>query len=212
MKKAKKIVALLLCAVLLVGASVAGTLAYLTSTTDEVKNTFTAGKVQLGGEDGKGALDEAKVDLYGDPVDGAERVTSNEYKLIPGHEYTKDPTLHVAAGSEPCYLFVKVVNGISAIEAAGNTTIAAQMTAKGWNQLTVDGNPVENVFYYNAVVDAGAAQKDVVIFEKFILADTADVSAYEDATITITGYAVQSDGFDSAAAAWKDAPTTWTKN
>lgn len=211
MKNAKKIVALLLCAVLLVGASVAGTLAYLTSTTDEVKNTFTVGKVQLGDEDGKGALDEAKVDLYGDPVDGAERVTSNEYKLIPGHEYTKDPTLHVAQGSEPCYLFVKVVNGISDIEASTNT-IAAQMTAKGWNQLTVDGNPVENVFYYKDIVDASAEKKDVVIFDKFILADNAEISTYEDATITITGYAVQADGFATAEAAWKDAPTNWTKN
>ena len=43
MKKAKKILALLLCAVLLVGATIAGTVAYLT---DEkaVVNTFTVGE------------------------------------------------------------------------------------------------------------------------------------------------------------------------
>ena len=47
MKKAKKVLLLALCAVLLVGATIAGTVAYLTSTTTEVKNTFTAGKVQI---------------------------------------------------------------------------------------------------------------------------------------------------------------------
>ena len=43
-KKAKKVVALLLCAVLLVVGSVTGTMAYLTAN-DTVTNTFTVGKV-----------------------------------------------------------------------------------------------------------------------------------------------------------------------
>ena len=60
MKNAKKILVLLLCAVLLVGASVAGTLAYLTSQAT-VTNSFTVGKVVLGG-DAQAGLDEAKVD------------------------------------------------------------------------------------------------------------------------------------------------------
>ena len=42
MKNAKKVLLLVLCAVLLVGASVAGTVAYLTAT-DSVENTFTVG-------------------------------------------------------------------------------------------------------------------------------------------------------------------------
>lgn len=100
MKKAKKIVALLLCAVLLIGASVAGTLAFLTSKAT-VTNSFTVGKVVLG-EDGKAGLDEAKVDEYGVAVTPATRVTENTYKLIPGHTYTKDPTVHVGANSEAC--------------------------------------------------------------------------------------------------------------
>ena len=52
MKKAKKVLTLLLCAALLVGATITGTLAFLTQTTETVTNTFTVGKVQLG-EDGK---------------------------------------------------------------------------------------------------------------------------------------------------------------
>ena len=56
MKKAKKILALLLCAVLLIGASVAGTLAYLTFQTNEVKNTFSVGKVNLGDQYNSGLV------------------------------------------------------------------------------------------------------------------------------------------------------------
>ena len=77
MKTRSKALLLTLCAVLLVAASVLGTMAYLTST-DEVKNTFTVGKVKIN-------LDEAKVGLDGTPVEPAARVKSNEYKLMPGH-------------------------------------------------------------------------------------------------------------------------------
>ena len=200
MKKAKKIVALLLCAILLVGATIAGTVAYLTFTTNEVKNTFTIGKVDLG-ENGKSGLDEAKVTEYG-VKDGDTRVTTNTYKLIPGHTYVKDPTMHIKGGSEQCYVFVKVVNGIANIEATDvegqtATTIAGQMAANGWVALGGEGN--DNVFYKAAAQDARkiAADKylDVKIFESFTLKNDADVSGYADAQITVIGYAIQADGF-----------------
>ena len=73
MKKAKKVLVLLLCAVLLISASVAGTLAFLTSKAT-VTNTFTVGKVNLG-EDGKAGLDETKVDEYGVDISKAEKST-----------------------------------------------------------------------------------------------------------------------------------------
>lgn len=97
MKKSKVILALV-CAVLLVCASVLGTLAYLTST-DEVTNTFTVGQVKI-------TLDEAKVDGNGKALTGddAERVDNNSYKLMPGHSYTKDPTVTVLKGSEESYV------------------------------------------------------------------------------------------------------------
>ena len=46
MKSKKKVFVTVLCAVLLVAASVLGTMAYLTSN-DEVVNTFTVGNVQI---------------------------------------------------------------------------------------------------------------------------------------------------------------------
>lgn len=107
MKAKTKTKALLmsLCAVLLVAASVLGTMAYLTDSKD-VKNTFTVGNVAI-------KLDEAKVDEMGNLVknqDGtlADRVTQNAYKLLPGHTYVKDPTVTVLAPSVASYVRMKV--------------------------------------------------------------------------------------------------------
>ena len=219
--KTKKILALALCAVMLVCISVGATVAYLTAGTGVVTNTFTVGNVQID-------LDETKTTEYG-VIDATATapVKANEYKLIPNHTYVKDPTVHVKATSEPCYVFVKVVNGIDAIEAEtetgvenGYVDIAAQMTANGWVALADE----EGVFYYNktdknaegkaGVVDARAALVDLVVFENFKIANNANVSGYvtatnASATITIDAYAVQADGFASAAAAWTAAKATW---
>ena len=186
----KKSIALVMMAVLLVAASVMGTLAYLTST-DTVKNTFTVGKVAI-------TLDEAKVTEYGKAVTPASRVKENTYKLIPGHAYTKDPTVHFAAGSEASWLFVKVENGIAAIEA--DTTIADQITANDWTALT----GVDGVYYMNVAANNTAAAIDYPVFETFKLDGEADVSKYANAAVKVTAYAIQADGFTSAAAAWTE--------
>lgn len=188
MKTKTKALALALCAVLLVVTTVFVTMAYLTSE-DSVTNTFTVGKVTI-------TLDEADVDLMG-VKDGDTRVKANEYKLIPGHTYIKDPTIHVAGDSENCWLFVKVENGLANAEATGETSIASQMAAKGWTK--VEG---ADVYAYDTKQVAGA---DVVVFDTFKIAGTTDVSLYEGAEIVVTAYAIQADGFASATEAWNIA-------
>ena len=95
MKTKSKALLLTLCAVLLVAASVLGTMAYLTSTA-KVENTFTIGKVEI-------TLDETDVTNPNGP-----RVKANSYKLMPGTTYTKDPTVTVLKGSEDSYVRMKV--------------------------------------------------------------------------------------------------------
>lgn len=204
-------VAVALVCALAVGA----TLAYLTSLTGQVRNTFTVGNVTI-------TLDEADVDAYGEtgvdangnpiPVGDLPRVLENEYKLIPGHTYTKDPTIHVDGNSEDCYLFVKVVNGLASYEATTNT-IATQMTANGWSLV----NGQTDVYCYNAVA---TAEQNVPVFGSFTLDGNANFSGFtpdpEDGTIPslnieITAYAVQRDGFDTAANAWTAASTNWVQ-
>ena len=191
MKKKTKALMLVLCAVLLVTASVLGTMAYLTST-DKVVNTFTVGKVAI-------TLDEAKVDPDGTAVTPAERVKENAYHLLPGHTYTKDPTVHVQANSEDSFIFVKVENGIANYEAG--TTIAAQIAENGWTAL----NGVENVYYKNYVKSAEIT--NLPVFGHFTIADHANAADgwnnfSAETKVTVTAYAVQQDGFASAAAAW----------
>lgn len=201
MKTKRKALLLSLCAVLLVAVSVMGTIAYLTST-DNVTNTFTVGSVAI-------TLDETDVD---NSTVGAERDKANSYKLIPGHTYTKDPIIHVGANSEDCYLFVKVVNEIAAIEeddtAARKTKIASQMRAKGW--VAVDGQT--GVYVYtdangNKAVSAGS---DITVFESFKISGSVNnntLAKYSGKTVTVTAYAVQKDGFESNTAAeiWSTA-------
>lgn len=221
MKTRNKVLLTLACALLLVAGSVAGTLAWLTST-GTVTNTFTVGKVEI-------TLDEAKVNEYGEKVKAngevaqvddtlAGRVQSNEYKLIPGHTYVKDPIIHVSADSENCYLFVKIENGLAAILDAD--TIDTQLSAKGWKAL--DNNA--GVYYY-AGTETGATDMksvaentDVPVFEYFKLkgaAVTAEtLTRYGTGTpIVVTAYAIQADGFEAnaPAAAWAALdPTTGT--
>lgn len=76
--------------VLLIGCVAGGTLAWLTSTTPKVTNTFTTSDINI-------TLTESKA------VNNAA-----SFKMIPGCTIAKDPKASVVAGSEECYLFVKV--------------------------------------------------------------------------------------------------------
>lgn len=185
----KKTLTVVIALVLVVVMSVAGTVAYLTST-KTVTNTFTVGKVEI-------TLDETDVDVYGSK-DGETRVAANSYKLIPGHTYTKDPIVHVGADSENCWLFVKVENGLSGIEDS-TATIAGQLTANGWTPVA----GTDNIYAYESIVSASS---NVPVFGSFKLAGTADVASYANAQIVVTAYAVQADSFTTAEAALAAAP------
>ena len=118
MKTKSKALLLTLCAVLLIAASVLGTMAYLTST-DTVTNTFTVGKAEI-------TLDETDVTNPNGP-----RVKANSYKLMPGTTYTKDPTVTVKAGSEESYVRMKVTfnNAAALMEMLPNADNLEDFTA-----------------------------------------------------------------------------------
>lgn len=141
----KRTVALVLAIVLVFAVAVGGTVAYLTSTAN-VKNTFTVGSVNI-------KLDEAKVTPDGKAVTPAERVTANDYKLMPGHVYTKDPTVTVLNGSEESYVRMKVTfnNAAAIIAMCTNPEFEGEVTG------------VENAFPLISMVnfvEANAAKWD----------------------------------------------------
>ena len=177
MKTKSKALLLTLCAVLLVAASVLGTMAYLTSTA-KVENTFTIGKVEI-------KLDEAKVNTDGIPVEGAARVKANSYKLMPGNTYTKDPTVTVKAGSEESYVRMKVTfnNATKIIALCTDPDMVDEVTG------------VENAFPLIRMVkfvEMNAAKWDGIIPDNMVdteeMLGNAKYFAYDKATDTLTYY------------------------
>ena len=191
MKKAKKILVLALSACLLVAITIGSTVAYLTDT-GSVTNSFTVGKINKPDdpEDGPkyaGYLDEAKVDEDGKPIAGEDRVTSNTYKLVPGCKYTKDPTVHIGKGSEKCYVFVKVDNGIvSYID-------ELSITPNGWTAL--EG---EKDVYYRTVEENDTEDQHFVVFSNFTVKGNVtkeQLETIDKQTIDVTAFIIQYAGF-----------------
>lgn len=232
-KKTKKALALAICAVMLIAGTALTTLAYLTSQ-DSVTNTFTVGKVNI-------TLDEALVNEYGKPassvdengvytlvneVKDAARVEANTYKLIPGIEYVKDPTVTVKYGSERCYVRMLVtITNYTAIKEAFGDDFLPQYFVEGWNpKVWVSTNTVEEnsakdtatyEFRYVKVVNGGYKDGDkeydaelAPLFTSFELPGTEitedNLKEITDGfEIKVVAHAIQEAGFDDADAAWE---------
>lgn len=209
MKTRSKALLLTLCAVLLVAASVLGTMAYLTSS-DAVTNTFTVGSVAI-------KLDEAQANPDGTLVPNVDRVKANSYKLLPGHTYNKDPMVTVLRGSEPSYVKMTVTfskaNELDAIFAPGGadlTSIFGGYNDANWiykdNTKNAAADTRTYEFWYKEVV--GAPDGDVALdalFDSITVPGTItgeQLKTIEGMTITVNAYAIQADGFADAGAAW----------
>ena len=194
----KKTFVLLLALVLIAGAAVGGTLAWLTATTGEVKNTFTTSNIEITLVETKGGDDR-------------------EFKMIPGCTIEKDPKVTVIAGSEKCYLFVKIAESdnfddFMTYEMAVNSDETAI-----WTELT-GVNGVNGVYY--RVVDASTTDQEFAVLKdnQVTVKDTvtkADMEALKAAdatlpTLTFTAYASQymknNTAPFTAAEAWENVP------
>ncbi|MDO5002394.1 MAG: hypothetical protein Q4E20_09120 [Eubacteriales bacterium] len=171
----------LLALVLVFGCAVGGTFAWLTAKTDAVVNTFT----------------------YGDINIGLAETTGNNYKIIPGVNIEKNPKVTVTAGSEACWLFVKVdkENWPEFKETDGKTAKIAYEIAPGWTEL-------ESGVYYREV-GAAAADTSFEVIKDNVITVSENLTKTEvnnvvtvHPKLTFTAYAVQKDGVADAADAW----------
>ena len=226
--KARKILVSLAALALVAAISIGGTIAYLTST-DKVENTFTVGNVKI-------TMDEARVNADGKPVDQngtvvtdltkAKRVAENSYKLMPGHSYTKDPTIHVDAASEDCFIRAKVTLTNAKEWIAIATKYAdnkVENIIKGtddniwWvSQPAVDNekNTVTYTFVYKNEshtdelgkrIWTSTDSKDLVLFNEIAIPGgltNDELAAVGRSKITVVAEAIQADGFETEAAAW----------
>ena len=187
-----KPLALIMALVLLVGGVIGGTVAWLIATPDPVVNTFTYGDINI-------ELEETDTQL-----DGDNNPNTNEYKMIPGEKITKDPVVTVKAGSEGMYLFVK-------LEKSSNfDTFMEYEVAEGWTALS----GVDGVYYQHITAeDVATADKEIAVIkddtvtvketvtkEQLNALDSGSSADYP--TLTVTAYAVQEAGNDTAEDAW----------
>ena len=171
----KKVLAIVLCVAIVACGAIAGTLAYLNVKTDTVKNTFTAGNV--------------KIDLA--------ETTGTEYKMIPGYEITKDPTVTVEKGSEKCYLFVKLD------ESSDFATYLEYTVDSSWTKLDGETNVYYQVVESNTTADQTFA---VLSGNKVTVKGDVNFTGSEAPTLSVTAYASQynksNDVAFTAAEAW----------
>ena len=177
MKQKLLVAALALTLVLCIAMGV--TLAWLTARTQSITNVFTFGNVTL----------------------TLEETTGTDYKGTPGGTMPKDPTITVKAGSEDCYVFVK-------IEESGDDVVNWAI-AEGWTELSIDAGT--SIYYreYSSTefVDEETVKKDqdeayaVLLDNEVTFESGADSSS--QASMTITAYACQKHAdIAGAAAAW----------
>ena len=191
MKNMKRSVALLVAIALLIGCAAGGTMAWLTMKTAPVVNTFTVGNIDITLEETGAALNDDE-DKY-----------EKSFKMVPGAEIAKDPTVTVKKDSEACWLFVKV-------DVENNTKpYMTYAIDEGWTLL-------ESGVYYRAV-DATTADtpfpvlKDNKVFIPNTLTKTDMQTAKSAApTLTFTAYAVQSDNLEDTDENGTTANEAWT--
>lgn len=179
----------MLALVLVIGCAVGGTVAWLVAKTDPVVNTFTYGDINI-------TLTETKPE-------------NKQAKIIPGVDIEKNPKVTVKAGSEACWLFVKVDEENWPDFKDGDTRKVSYAIADGWTALT----DVPGVYYRE--VPAATADtsfgilRDNVVTVSSTLTKTEVNSVNTQPKLTFTAYAVQQAGIDTAAEAWAAAnPTT----
>lgn len=178
--------------VVMVG-SIAGTVAWLTDTTDEVKNTFTTAGIDI-------TLVETK-----NLVEGKWNA-----QLVPGKEYEKDPIVTVSKDTDiDVWLFVKRDDTVSKY-----LTYTDNLTSgNGWTKLG------EKDVWYRKVTPNGSDQSwpligdnnKVTVKSNIVKQGTAEASGIivmpadnSDLHLTFTAYAIQTEGFATAEAAWAE--------
>lgn len=200
------------CVTCILAISAAGTIAYLTDTTEEVVNTFTVGKL-LDSSDKFVLLEHEATDSDKDGVYtlNNSEVDGNSYTILPGVDLPKDPFVKTSKPLEmDAYVFVEVVD-------TTGTAISFTVDSSKWTVLTgVTGRHGGEV--YALKDDGGIAQAGEALGPVPILAedtngneitvsntsftDDSDAEAKFGGDLKFYGYMIQAGSFTSAADAW----------
>lgn len=171
----KKILIITLSLTLLVLVAVAGTLTWLQVQTDPITNTFVAGDINL---------------LLSD--------TTGSYKMVPGVAINEEIKVTVVAGSEACYVYIKVEKSQNFDDFLSCSIINTWTPLSGYDDI-----------YYRVVAASDADQAFDVLFENKLTTNAGVTKEQLNALtadtypkLTVTAYAVQQAAMNNALDAW----------
>ncbi len=183
----KKLLVLVAALVVVLCCVVGGTVAWLVDSTGEVVNTFT----------------------YGDVNIELAETTESPFTIVPGVNIPKDPKVTVWAGSEKCYVFVKIEEeNWPEVKMADNTTLKVRYEiASAQNWLPLEGY---SSIFYREVEGSPNNQEFPVLADNRIIVDSsltkeeiATIKQGGETKLIFTAYAVQYAGFENnASGAW----------
>lgn len=152
----KKVIAMLLAVVLIIGATVAGTLAWLTDETGPIENTFTVGDITID-------LGES----FNTDTDGKDGNDAWYGTVIPGCNLTKNPWVTVESNSEKCWLFVALTEENWPDCTSDGAREVDWHIADGWTELENVPGVDENtrVFYRTNPVEKSTEKQTFQVLE-----------------------------------------------
>ena len=193
----KKIIAMLsvfiMLALVVIGNSVSGTVAWLVSKPESTVSTFTLGDIN---------------------ITLAESDFGSQPKIIPGVDIKRDPKVTVKANSEACWLFVKVEErNWPDFEEENGTRKVSYSVNNGWNVLTnnpgvyfreVSAEDAQKGIDYTVLAGNESCPSGVIkVSQELTKEEINSISSYgNQPSLTFTAYAVQRTDIDTAAAAW----------
>lgn len=207
-KQRNRRIAMTVALVLVVAlASIGGTIAWLTDSTDEVTNTFTAA-----------GIDITLTETMNTDTDNDQTPDAWTAQLVPGKEYLKDPVVKVEAATDvDVYLFVKFEENAPAGKTTNyylnytslldETTATTNNVDQTWHKLA----GVDNVWYRVVKTTDGTKSwhlldGDTVTVKNTLTKNDTSATGVE---LKYTAYAIQTEGSTGAADAWsKINPTT----
>ena len=155
MKNMKKMLLAVACMALVMGLAIGGTIAYLVANTDSLTNTFTVGDVNI-------TLTETK----------------NDFDFVPGDTIAKDPIVGVTAGSEACYVFIKVTDVNNTVEGLNGKVINWTVDENIWTAL--DGHA--GYWYKEVSAEVAAAGVTYTVFTTGTVGANGQVTVNTDVT------------------------------
>ena len=154
---------------------IGATLAYLSSISGPVINTFTVGEVGI-------SLTET---------------TGGDYQMIPGTTVAKDPVVTVKKGSEECYVYVK-------LERRGNLdSYVSFELADGWHDLGgIDGVYYRMVEPTVVNMNYHVLKNDQLTVHSNLTKETMATIDPDTCQLIVTAYAIQTVGIESPSDGW----------